>query len=69
LALLDEESRFPEATDESLLLKLHKNHESQDYYEKPKQKGNNFIVKHYAGNVCSLFSLFWVYNSSATHSR
>ena len=51
MALLDEESRFPKGTDETLLDKQHKQHEKQEYYEKPKTKGKNFVVKHYAGNV------------------
>ncbi|KAL6076835.1 Myosin-VIIa, variant 2 [Balamuthia mandrillaris] len=51
LSLLDEESRFPKASDESLLMKLHKNHEKHEHYIMPKRRGNNFIVKHYAGDV------------------
>ena len=51
LALLDEESHFPKGSDGSLLLKLHKQYGNHDYYETPKKKGENFIIKHYAGAV------------------
>lgn len=51
MSLLDEECRFPKASDLTLLEKLHKNHEKDRYYEKPKRRGNNFIVRHYAGDV------------------
>ncbi|KAL6075618.1 Unconventional myosin-XV [Balamuthia mandrillaris] len=51
LSLLQEECRFPKASDESLLLKLHDNLQKSDFYEKPKRRGPHFIVKHYAGDV------------------
>jgi len=38
-----------------LLEKLHKAHEKNEYYEKPKKRGSNFIVKHYAGEVLLLY--------------
>ncbi|XP_050729022.1 myosin-IIIb-like isoform X4 [Eriocheir sinensis] len=50
LALLDEESRFPKATDQSLVDKFHNNIKSQ-YYIKPKAQGLDFTVRHFAGKV------------------
>ncbi len=53
LSLLDEECKFPNGSDKSLLEKLHtklvpafKNH-----YSKPRTAGSTFGVKHYAGLV------------------
>lgn len=51
LALLDEESRFPRATDVSLATKLHGNFKSSHYYQQPKDNGANFTIQHYAGPV------------------
>ncbi|EGC40078.1 class VII unconventional myosin [Dictyostelium purpureum] len=51
LSLLDEESRFPQATDLTYLEKLHVNHEKHPYYEKPRRSKTTFVVKHYAGEV------------------
>lgn len=51
LSLLDEECKFPQATDLTFLAKLHQNHEKHAYYEKPRLTKTNFIVKHYAGDV------------------
>jgi myosin heavy subunit len=51
LALLDEESKFPKATDETLLEKLHTTHEKHPNYEKPRRSKTTFIIKHYAGEV------------------
>ncbi|XP_077997309.1 myosin-IIIb-like [Glandiceps talaboti] len=50
LALLDEESRFPEATDQTLVDKFYKNL-SRKYYWKPLQHGLSFGIYHYAGKV------------------
>jgi myosin-7 len=49
--LIDEESRFPKATDLTLLDKLHTQHAKHPHYEKPKLSKDTFIVKHYAGDV------------------
>lgn len=51
LALLDEESRFPKGTDESFLKKINEAHNKHKNYEMPRRRGNNFILKHYAGDV------------------
>lgn len=50
LSLLDEESRFPKATDTSLIEKFHNNIRSR-YYHKPKSNDLNFAIDHYAGKV------------------
>jgi myosin heavy subunit len=56
LAILDEESRFPRATDKSLALKLHKTLGSKGagIYVAPPNKGTTFGVSHYAGYVSVL---------------
>ena len=52
LAIIDEESRFPKGTDESMLQKLHENHGTHSSYIKPKSgKDPLFGVVHFAGNV------------------
>ncbi|XP_078620440.1 myosin-IIIb-like isoform X3 [Branchiostoma floridae x Branchiostoma japonicum] len=50
LALLDEESRFPQASDQSLVEKFNK-HISSQYHWTPKGSGLVFGVQHYAGKV------------------
>lgn len=50
LALLDEESRFPRATDRSLTEKFHNNVKSK-YYVRPKSDAICFAVQHFAGRV------------------
>ncbi|CAL1540127.1 unnamed protein product [Lymnaea stagnalis] len=52
LALIDEESKFPKGTDESMLNKLHFYHSINPNYVKPKAAINQtFGVKHFAGLV------------------
>jgi myosin-7 len=53
LALVDEESKFPKGSDESLLEKLHGNHgKTVDIYKKPKSSNEaRFGVHHFAGLV------------------
>ncbi|XP_012413194.1 unconventional myosin-X [Trichechus manatus latirostris] len=51
LALINEESHFPQATDSTLLEKLHNQHANNHFYVKPRVAINNFGVKHYAGEV------------------
>ena len=57
LALLDEESKFPKATDASLALKLHKtigaSARRSGIYVAPPNRGTTFGVNHYAGYVSS----------------
>lgn len=52
LALLDEESRFPKATDFTLVEKFHKNIEGP-HYERSKENDMypSFVIVHYAGRV------------------
>jgi myosin-7 len=65
LSLLDEECRFPKASDATFLEKLHKTFEKQPYYVRPKKAGIVFGIRHYAGEVSHththmlfLFSIF-----------
>ncbi|XP_029309150.1 unconventional myosin-X [Cottoperca gobio] len=51
LALMNEESHFPKATDGTLLEKLHSQHSKNSFYVKPRVAVHNFGVKHYAGEV------------------
>jgi myosin heavy subunit len=48
---LDEECRFPKASDITLLEKLHKNFEKTKRYEKPKLSKIDFGIEHFAGKV------------------
>lgn len=50
LALLDEESHFPKATDASLVEKFHCNIKCT-HYIRPKGNSLNFTIAHYAGKV------------------
>eukprot|EP00111_Clytia_hemisphaerica_P023422 TCONS_00069001-protein len=50
LALLDEESRFPMATDMTLVEKYHDNIESP-YLKTSRDTSSSFLIKHYAGDV------------------
>lgn len=53
LAVLDEQSRFPKATDQSLATKLHDGpgRTFSKRYLAPKDRGTTFAVLHYAGHV------------------
>lgn len=52
IALVDEETRFPKGTDESLLVKLHNQHGKNPTYSQPKSKSDpTFGVIHFAGTV------------------
>ncbi|XP_065199418.1 unconventional myosin-VIIa-like isoform X2 [Sycon ciliatum] len=51
LALVDEESRFPKGSDDSLLQKLTANHGKNALYIKPKPRSNKFGIQHFAGTV------------------
>lgn len=63
LALLDEECKFPRATDLSLALKLHHNLKHSPHYIKPKDNGPTFMIEHYAGTVSIVeYSFGIVYN-------
>lgn len=52
MALIDEESKFPKGTDQTMLAKLHKTHGSHRNYLKPKSDINtSFGLNHFAGVV------------------
>nr|XP_055219657.1 unconventional myosin-IXa isoform X10 [Gorilla gorilla gorilla] len=51
LHLLDEESNFPQATNQTLLDKFKRQHEDNSYIEFPAVMEPAFIIKHYAGKV------------------
>ncbi|XP_021402400.1 unconventional myosin-X [Lonchura striata] len=51
LALINEESHFPQATDCTLLEKLNAQHANNPFYVKPRVAVHNFGVMHYAGEV------------------
>ncbi|XP_067351883.1 unconventional myosin-IXAa isoform X5 [Channa argus] len=49
--LLDEESNFPQATNQTLLDKFKRQHEGNSYIEFPAVMEPAFIIRHYAGKV------------------
>jgi stress response protein SCP2 len=51
IAILDEESRFPRATDETYIQKMTDNLKTHKYYDVPRLAKSKFIVKHFAGEV------------------
>ncbi|KAL8588845.1 hypothetical protein ACOMHN_011561 [Nucella lapillus] len=52
MALIDEESKFPKGTDETMLNKLHQHHGTNKHYLKPKAAINQtFGLNHFAGVV------------------
>ena len=50
-ALLDEESRFPKANDESLVQKFHSHCKNHSRYIRPRGNETAFGIHHYAGKV------------------
>jgi len=50
-SLVDEESRFPAATDQSLIEKLNKNFKKNEHYKVTRSVTLQFVVEHYAGNI------------------
>jgi myosin-3 len=50
-ALLDEESRFPKANDESLVQKFHSHCKNHPRYIRPRGNETAFGIHHYAGKV------------------
>lgn len=51
LALLDDESNFPKASDHSFLEKCHFNHALNEAYSRPRMSSMEFGIRHYAGQV------------------
>eukprot|EP00117_Sycon_ciliatum_P037453 scpid4622/ scgid28017/ Unconventional myosin-XV; Unconventional myosin-15 len=58
LNILDDESNFPKASDDSFLEKIHQQHAKHPYYVKPKVRNGKFGVKHYAGCVTYEVKMF-----------
>ena len=52
-ALLDEESKFPQASDQTLIDKLVNNlgKKQPDLFQTPRGQGLQFMIKHFAGSV------------------
>ena len=53
-ALLDEESKFPKATDNSLVNKFHDHYKTSNRYIRPRGNDIAFGINHYAGKVISV---------------
>ena len=51
MSLLDDESSFPSATDDTLVNKFHQRHAANPAYEKFQRNASAFAVNHYAGQV------------------
>lgn len=51
MSLLDEECRLGNATDDSLINKMHQNLSKHPNYQAPKREKTKFLVNHYAGEV------------------
>jgi myosin heavy subunit len=51
MSLLDEESSFPSATDETLITKFHGCHGANPGYERSPLQPTAFTIRHYAGAV------------------
>ena len=52
MALIDEESKFPKGSDQTMLNKLHRGHSNNRNYLKPKSDINtSFGLNHFAGVV------------------
>ena len=56
-SLLDEESRFPQSSDLTLLEKLDKNFSKKAQFKRPKSQQFRFNIMHYAGAV----SILWCF--------
>jgi hypothetical protein len=65
--MLDDECNFPKGSDESFLNKIHNQHATNDYYEKPKVNTPSFGVYHYAGKVEYEVSGFLERNKDMLH--
>ncbi len=61
LALLDEESLFPKATDITFVNKLHSQFDGKNHpkYQKPRFSKTAFGISHYAGDV-EYETIFWL---------
>lgn len=50
-ALLDDESKFPQGTDQTLIDKFEKNLSKKPEFKMPKGQGLQFMITHFAGSV------------------
>lgn len=55
---MDEECKFPNSTDKTLLEKLHTNFAKHKHYTQPRKSGTSFVIIHYAGEVSYEISSF-----------
>ena len=59
MSLIDEESKFPKGSDQSMLNKLHRGHSNNRNYLKPKSDMMSvFGLNHFAGVVIIIFKIF-----------
>jgi myosin VIIa len=52
LPLLDEELVMPKGSDDTFLNKMHLQHSKSKYYQKVLKNPKQFVIQHYAGQVC-----------------
>ena len=58
MSLIDEESKFPKGSDQSMLNKLHRGHSNNRNYLKPKSDMMSvFGLNHFAGVVIIIFKI------------
>jgi len=59
-SLLDDESKFPQGTDQSFEDKLIKNFSKRPEFKTPKGQCLEFMIQHFAGQACTATLLFIV---------
>lgn len=59
-SLLDDESKFPQGTDQSFEDKLIKNFAKRPEFKTPKGQCLEFMIEHFAGQVCTVTLLLTV---------
>jgi len=52
-SIIDEESRFPEATDLTLIEKMTKLFSKQSEFQRVRNQNLQFTIRHFAGPVCN----------------
>ena len=53
-SLLDDESKFPQGTDQSFVDKLIKNFANRSEFKTPKGQSLEFMIQHFAGQASSI---------------
>jgi len=53
-SLLDDESKFPQGTDQSFVDKLIKNFAKHPEFKTPKGQSLEFMIQHFAGQACTV---------------